>query len=117
MTTPAKKTIVGFTEKVTVVGSKATKEVMARIDTGATKSSIDAALVKELELGPEIRNIMVRSAHGQGRRGVVYERIIIGDRKMRMQFTVADRAHMKYKVLIGQNILKRGFLIDPSKVE
>ncbi|HSU72368.1 MAG TPA: RimK/LysX family protein [Candidatus Binatia bacterium] len=109
------KTVVGLTEKVTIVGSKNTKEVMARIDTGATKSSIDASLVKELELGPEIKKILVRSAHGQGHRGVVYERVIIGDRKMRMQFTVADRTHMKYKVLIGQNILKRGFLIDPSK--
>lgn len=109
------KTVVGFTAKVTIVGSKKTKEVMARIDTGATKSSIDAALVKELELGPEIKKIMVKSAHGQGSRGVVYERVIIGNRHLRMQFTVADRIHMKYKVLIGQNILKRGFLIDPSK--
>ena len=109
------KTVVGLTEKVIIVGSKGQKEVVARIDTGATKSSIDLALVAELELGPEIKKILVRSAHGQGHRGVVYERVIIGNRKMRMQFTVADRKSMKYKVLIGQNILKRGFLIDPSK--
>ncbi len=34
---------------------------------------------------------------------------------MKVHFSIADRAHMKYKVLIGKNILKKGFLIDPSK--
>jgi hypothetical protein len=28
---------------------------------------------------------------------------------------VADRSHLKYKILIGQNILKKGFIIDPQK--
>jgi hypothetical protein len=109
------KTVVGLTEKIILVGAKTRKELVARIDTGATKSSIDSALIAELELGPEIKTALVRSAHGQGRRSVVYERIIIAGRKMRMQFTVADRGRMKYKVLIGQNILKRGFIIDPAK--
>ena len=32
------------------------------------------------------------------------------------EFTLADRAHMNYPLLIGQNILKKGnFLIDPNK--
>jgi hypothetical protein len=38
-------------------------------------------------------------------------------RKMRAYFTIADRVHMKYRVLVGLNILKRGFLVDPSKNE
>ena len=79
------KTVVGLTEHVILVGKNTRKEIIARIDTGATKSSIDSALIKELELGPEIRTALVRSAHGQGRRGIVYERIIIAGRKMRMQ--------------------------------
>lgn len=109
------KTIVGLTERVILHGKKRTKSVIARIDTGATKSSIDAALALELELGPQRRMAMVRSAHGAKLRPVVKELIEIAGRRMRMEFTIADRSHMKYKVLIGQNILKRGFLIDASR--
>jgi hypothetical protein len=28
---------------------------------------------------------------------------------------VADRSHMKYRVLVGQNGLEDGYLIDPAK--
>ena len=32
------------------------------------------------------------------------------------EFTLADRSHMTYRILLGQNILKKGnFLIDPLK--
>ncbi len=109
------KTIVGLVEEVLLVGKNAERKVLARIDTGATKSSIDAKLAAELEVGPEIRTALVRSAHGIKRRGIVHQKVIIGGRRMNMEFTIADRAHMKYKVLIGQNILKRRFLIDPAK--
>ena len=34
---------------------------------------------------------------------------------MKSEFTIADRTHMKYKILVGQNILKEGFLVDPMK--
>ena len=37
------------------------------------------------------------------------------DKEIKTDFTLADRSNMKYSVLIGQNILKQGFLIDPSK--
>ena len=38
-------------------------------------------------------------------------------KKIKAQFTLADRSHMRYPVLIGQNILKQGFLINPNKDE
>ncbi|MBI4145476.1 ATP-dependent zinc protease [Candidatus Woesearchaeota archaeon] len=109
------KTIVGLIEHVRLVGKDNEMKVLARIDTGATKSSIDAKLAAELQVGPEIRTAMVRSAHGVKRRGIVKQKVIIAGRHMNMEFTLADRSHMKYKVLIGQNILKRRFLIDPAK--
>jgi hypothetical protein len=31
------------------------------------------------------------------------------------EFTLIDRSHMKYPVLIGRNILENGFIIDPSR--
>jgi hypothetical protein len=109
------KTIVGLTEEVTIYGSRRKRKIIARIDTGATRSSIDQHLAKKLELGPERKKTIVKTAHGIGERPVIKERVKIHGRIIKAFFTVADRSHMKYKVLIGQNILKRRFLVDPSK--
>ena len=109
-----KKTIIGLTEKVIVIGKKKRK-LTARIDTGATISSIDAKLAAGLSLGPIVRTKMVKSAHGSRSRPVVIVKIKIKNKTLESEFTIADRKHMKYAVLIGQNILKEGFLIDPTK--
>ena len=110
------KTIIGFTEKINIISSKGEeKGLVARIDTGATTSSIDNELASELRLGPIIKIKSIRSAHGKTARPVVMARIKIAGRRLKVKFTIADRSHMRYKILIGQNILKRGFLIDASK--
>lgn len=88
---------------------------MARIDTGATKSSVDARLAAELALGPVIKTKLVKSAAGNKLRPVIKASIRISGKSLKSEFTIADRSHMKYRVLIGQNILKKGFLIDPTK--
>jgi len=108
-------TIVGFTELVTVRGTKGERTVLARIDTGATKSSIDLRLAAELELGPHRRVAKIKSAAGIRLRPVVKEQVLIAGRTIRAELNLADRSGMRYKVLIGRNILKRGFLIDPSR--
>ena len=110
-----KKTIVGLTEKITIKGQGPTKELIARIDTGATKSSIDLALASELKLGPVVDSRLIKSAHGTKLRPVVEAEVRIRGRNLRARFTIADRAHMKYEVLIGQNLLRMGFLVDPSQ--
>ncbi len=111
-----KKTVVGLVELVKVTGpSGKTKEVLARIDSGATKSSIDVKLAAELSLGPVLKAKIVKSASGKSLRPVVAARIFLADTEFKTDFTIADRADMKYRVLIGQNILKKGFLIDPAK--
>lgn len=110
------KTVIGLTEPVIVVGPKGDKkEVIARIDTGATKSSIDVKLAADLSLGPITKAKLIRSASGAGLRAVVDAKILLADKELKTEFTLADRSHMKFPVLIGQNILKDGFLIDPSK--
>jgi len=112
----AEKTIVGLTEKVTIIGPKGKgKRVVARIDTGATKSSVDAKLAAELALGPIIKTKLIKSASGNKMRPVLKAEIKIAKKKLKEEFTVADRSHLRYKVLVGQNILKKGFLIDPTK--
>lgn len=108
------KTIVGLTERVTLFGDS-TKEVIARVDTGATKSSIDTSLAKELNLGPVLESKLVKTAHGNKLRPIIKARIRVKDQIIEAKFTLSDRHHMKYRVLIGQNILKNGFLVDPSK--
>jgi hypothetical protein len=109
------KVIVGLTEKVIIKGDGHSKEVIARIDSGATKSSVDLTLASALKLGPVIDSRLIRSAHGTKLRPVVQVTVIIKGKTLQAKFTLADRLHMKYPVLIGQNILKNGFLIDPCR--
>ena len=109
------KTVIGLTTRVVIFGRKGKKEITARVDTGATKSSMDKSLAKELDIGPELKHARIKSAHGIRYRPVVLTDVAIAGEIMNAEFTVAEREHMKYKVLIGRNILKKGFLIDPSK--
>ena len=105
------KSVIGMREKVKVCD----KAVVARIDTGATISSMDSKLASQLELGPVVRTATVVSSHGKQVRPVVKIPLKIAGRKIRASFNITDRSHMKYKVLIGRNILKKGFLIDTTK--
>jgi hypothetical protein len=111
----AKKSIIGSKEYVTIFGQNKARKVLARIDTGATKCSIDTNLAKSLGLGPVLREKRIKSAHGISMRSIILARIMIAGRRFKVFFTIADRKHMKYSVLVGRNILKRGFLIDPSR--
>ena len=103
--------VVGSVERVRINGI----DVLARMDTGAGRSSICKTLAKKLRLGPPIKGVVVRSVHGRSIRPVVQAGIIIKGRKIKANFTVTDRSGMKFDVLIGRNILKRGFLVDSSK--
>lgn len=111
----ARKIIVGLTEKVKFETKDGKKTVMAKIDTGASKSSLDLNLASELKLGPVIKSKIIKSAHGTRLRPVVKATIELAGKKIKKQFTLADRSHLKYRVLIGVNVLKKGFLVDPSK--
>lgn len=107
--------IIGLIEKVKIINKKGHRTLMAKVDSGATKSSMDSKLAADLQLGPVIKTTLVKSAHGNKLRPVIEGRIELAGKSMKTEFTLADRIHMKYHVLIGQNILKKGFLIDPSK--
>lgn len=111
----AKRTIIGVKEYVTLLCDGKEHRVLARIDTGASKSSMDRQLARELCVGPVLRYRTVKSATGITKRPVVLARIRIAGRTFKAYFTLADRKHMKYAVLIGRNILKQGFLIDPTR--
>ena len=59
------KIIVGLTEKIKLLSENGKQQdVIAKVDTGATKSSIDTGLATKLKLGPIIKSKMIKSAHG-----------------------------------------------------
>ena len=107
--------VIGLTEQVSIYCNGTRKNVISKIDTGATKSSIDTSLASELKLGPVIKSKLIKSAHGSKLRPIIEATIVLAGKKIKSEFTLADRAHLKYAILIGQNILKNGFLIDPEK--
>lgn len=104
------KQVIGRVEKVKIKN----KEVMAKIDTGAYRSSIDSKLAEELKLGPVIKKIKVNSSHGTSTRPVVEAEIIIAGKKIKTDFSIIPRKHLKYKILIGRKTIK-GFLVDTQK--
>lgn len=110
--------VLGLTEEITLIGAKHSKTIIARIDTGARSSSLDLDLAKQLQFKETKPPRIVKSASGVSERPVVHAKVVILDKELEGDFTLADRSHMTYPVLIGQNILRKGrFLVDPLKKE
>jgi len=106
---------IGLTEKVELLGAE-NKKLVARIDTGATISSIHDKLAHELGWNTIVRTKIVKSASGTTRRYVVKGKINICGKTIVGSFTITDRSHMKYAVLVGQDVLvKTKCLIDPTQ--
>ncbi len=107
----------GLSEKVLLIGNNSKqKELIVRIDTGATTSSIDEHMAAELELGPVIRQKTIKSASGIETRDIVEAEIDIGSKRIKAEFSIANRDKLTYLALVGQNILIAGeFLVDPLK--
>jgi hypothetical protein len=104
------KVIIGSVEPVYIKGER----FLARIDTGATKNSISKKLVKDLNLGPAIDVVDVKNSHGFSLRDVIWVDVELAHVKTRTKFNVSDRSKMRYPLLIGRNLLKKGFLVDCS---
>ncbi|SKA52335.1 ATP-dependent zinc protease family protein [Enterovibrio nigricans] len=133
---PDGKLIMGEKEwvKVDTVGVT----LKARVDTGATTSSISAIDIQSFKKegkkwvkfrlahdGRESREIerpvvrIVRiiqsSAEGYDRRYVVELPITIGDVTETTQFTLRDRQHLIFPVLLGRSYLKGIAMVDVSR--
>ena len=113
------KTLRGI-ERVKVFSlKKKGKHVMARIDTGAMRTSIDRELAEELGLLDESnilwkRKYAYRSSHGRQIRPVIGLTMRIAGRKIKTSASVANRAKMTTPLLIGRNDLQ-GFLVNPTE--
>ena len=113
---PGRKKI-GLIEDVWVKGTRREKKVKAKIDTGASKSSISKDLL--IDIGPpkEVGKALVASATGEQTRPLVELLISMETgRWVKSIFTVAERHNMQYPILIGKNtLLKLNVVVDPTK--
>lgn len=98
------ESIVGYTTTVRVTGQDRAKTVVAKSDTGATRTSIDIALASEIGAGPITDTTTVKESTGQ--RPVVPVGIRIGDYTHKVYANVRDRTNLNHDVLLGRDILK-----------
>ncbi len=113
--------------------------LQARIDTGAESSSLDAREISEFkrdgntwvrfrimdannDQSVEIERRVVRhvrilqsSTNESERRPVVRLRVAIGSHAQVAEFTLSDREHLNYPILIGRNVLTDVMIVDVSR--
>ncbi len=141
------KLVVGQIEKVMLTPPK--RLFHARMDTGATTSSLDARDIETFERDgsawvrftvvdpengdshvlekPVVRHVRIyQSSNAEGdRRPVVKLQLQLGRIQRVDEFTLVDREHLDYQVLIGRNILTDlmvvdvadKFIVDPPEYE
>lgn len=91
------------------------KNFKAKVDTGADYSSIDKELYDKLpdDKKKVIGTKIIKSALGVSRREFVELEIVLLGEKFKTEFSIADRKRLKYRVLIGKNLIKsKNYLID-----
>jgi len=109
--------VLGRTELVRVVAPDTGKseQGLARIDTGAVRSSIDSDLARDLGLDlDDADEVTVRSSLGREERPLVPVTLQIGERTIRTRVTVNDRSRLSSPILIGRHDLD-GFLVDVTE--
>jgi len=131
------KLLIGEIEDVHL--SPVNLELEARIDTGAQTASLDAQNLKVFERDgeewvkfnfvdrktkevheierPVSRFVLIIQSNTQKkeRRPVVMFKLTIGNVSQMVEFTLSDRSHLDFSVLIGRNVLKDLMLVDISQ--
>lgn len=111
------KEVISALEEIKIKSSKKKRvSVLAKIDTGAWRTSIDISLAKELNLiRPDniIKKRTVQSALGvQEDRPVILLTYWLKGKKITTTAGVTDRKNLRRKVIIGRKDLS-GFLVKP----
>jgi len=105
---PAENVVIGYIEEVVLSGTRGNKTVLAKSDTGATRTSIDAELAADIGTGPILDIVKIKSGSlKSGRSRPVVDLVVgIGGTQHTVTASVEDRSHMDYPVLLGRDILK-----------
>jgi len=104
---PTEPIPIGYIEAVTVTGTRDTKTVYAKSDTGADRTSIDSTLAAEIGTGPIKDIVRVRSGSSSGKSRPVVDLVVgIGGRQYTVAASVEDRSHMNYSLLLGRDVLQ-----------
>ncbi len=122
----AKKITIGEVEDVVLL--KWGVKFLARIDTGATSTSLDARKLKikddfaefKMRNGKKVKLQVleyryIRTSVGRELRPVVLLDLCLGSLHLLTQVTLTDRSHLKYALLIGRRVLKGNFVVDVSQ--
>ena len=127
------KTVVGAVEWSLVDYGGHQSVSKARMDTGATTSSINARNISEFERNGErwvkftladdqevslklVRYANIRQASSEkDKRWVVKLGIKLGNITQVAEFTLKDRSHLNYDVLVGRNLLKDLMVVDVAR--
>jgi hypothetical protein len=114
----AEKRVVRLVAKVLIAGPGGEETVRAKVDTGADRTTVDRELAAKLKLGSTGSKVLVKTLGGSNRRErpLVSAAITLKGKTFRLKVGVEDRSQMRYRVIIGRDILRSGyFLIDPSR--
>lgn len=112
---PSEREVIGIVCSLTLHGERGAETVLAKVDTGAARTSVDTELAAKVGLGPVTDSVRVRAASSAHRetRPLVRARVEVGGRRFDLPVSITDRADMKYPVIVGMDILAEGqFLID-----
>lgn len=136
---PPTATPVGWREWVGLPGVEV-DWIKAKLDTGARSSAIHAFDLTEIERDGELwvryavhpwqgsdadarivesrvldrREVKSSSGHSEERL-VVPMAVTLGERQITVEMTLSRRDEMGFRLLLGREALRQGFLIDPSR--
>lgn len=114
---PPERTVLGAEEVVVVAPLEGGPEVevVAKVDTGADRTSIDDDLAEELGLDLEgAETVRVRSSLGVGERPLVTIRLQLAGRTLESEVSVQEREELSTRMILGRNDIG-GFLVDVTK--
>ncbi|MFB6070509.1 MAG: RimK/LysX family protein [Halanaeroarchaeum sp.] len=111
--TEERRRTIGYTEEVLVSGTSGTERVVAKSDTGASRTSIDTRLGATIGAGPikSMTKVKSGSVKSGKARPVVDIVVGIGGDRHTVAASLEDRGHMEYPLLLGRDILQ-GYSVD-----
>lgn len=112
----SEKPILGLETKTIVGGRKQTEEVVAKVDTGADRTSIDTKLAAKIGVGPidGYTEVKTGSKTDKRVRPLANVNISVKDIKHTVKVSIEDRSNLSNDVILGRDILSM-YKIDPTK--